>query len=291
MVTAYIQILIYGLINGALYGLVGLGLALVFGVMSYLNVAHGALIMIASYACFWLFHLLKVDPFLSSLLIVPCFFLLGVIIYKILFDSLKRFPEGQKTKNSLLISFGLLLILSNLVTILWTADERAVTPHYAGFVIQFFGLRIPYIGIGAVLFAVVVSILLDLFLSKTYFGKGIRAASQDHEAAAMMGINVGTTYLISFGIGVALAGIPGIIVSLSSFNPSLSFELTNKALVVIILAGVGSVYGVLLGGFALGLAEAIGVLFIGATYREVIGLVLFVLFLLLRPQGLMGKRS
>ena len=196
-----------------------------------------------------------------------------------------------KTKNSLLISFGLLLILSNLATLLWTADERAVTPSYAGLVVQFFDLRIPYLGIGAICFAVVVTILLDIFLTKTYFGKAIRAASQDHEAAAMMGINVGKTYLISFGIGVALAAMPGIVISVSSFNPAVSFELTNKALVVIILAGVGSVYGVLLGGLALGVTEAIGVLFLGATYREVIGLVLFVLFLLLRPQGLLGKKS
>jgi branched-chain amino acid transport system permease protein len=225
------------------------------------------------------------------LLIAPVFFLLGLFLYKILFNPLKQFPEAQKTRNSLLISFGLLLILSNLATILWTADERAVTPSYAGLVIQVFGLRIPYIGIGAVCFAIFVTIILDIFLAKTYFGKAIRAASQDHEAAAMMGINVGITYLISFGIGVALATMPGIVVSLSSFNPAVSFELTNKALVVIILAGVGSVYGVLLGGLALGVTEALGVLFLGATYREVIGLVLFVLFLLFRPQGLLGKKS
>jgi branched-chain amino acid transport system permease protein len=287
----YIQILAYGFINGALYGLVGLGLALVFGVMSYLNVAHGALIMGASYACFWLFHLLGVDPFLSVVIVAPCFFLLGLILYKVLFNPLKHFPEGLKTRNSLLITFGLLLILSNLATILWTADERAVNPTYAGMVIEVFGLRIPYIGIGAVCFAVIVTILLDCFLSKTYFGKAIRAASQDHEAAAMMGINVEITYLVSFGIGVALATMPGIIVSLASFNPAISFELTNKALIVIILAGFGSVYGVLLGGLALGVVEAIGVLFLGATYREVIGLVLFLLFLLFRPQGLLGKSS
>ncbi len=130
----------------------------------------------------------------------------------------KGFPEGQKTKNSPFDLFGLLLILSNLATIYWTADERAVTPDYAGLVLGF-GLRIPYIGIGAVSFAVLVTIFLDFFLARTYFGKGIRAASQDHEAAAMMGINVGLTYLVSFGIGVALAAVPGVLVSLSSFSP------------------------------------------------------------------------
>ena len=260
--------------------------------MSYLNVAHGALIMGAAYACFWLFHLYQVDPFVSVVFIAPALFLLGLILYKVLFHSLKHFAEGQKTKNSLLISFELLLILSNLATLLWTADEKGSNPEampgwlcssstYAYPISESVQSALPLSSLSSSTF----------FLTKTYFGKAIRAASQDHEAAAMMGIHVGKTYLISFGIGVALAAMPGIVISVSSFNPAVSFELTNKALVVIILAGVGSVYGVLLGGLALGVTEAIGVLFLGATYREVIGLVLFVLFLLLRPQGLLGKKS
>lgn len=287
----YLQILVYGLINGALYGLVGLGLSLVFGVMSYLNVAHGALIMIAAYGSLWAFRALHLDPFLSILLLGPAFFGLGVVLYKTIYYRLARFPEAAKVRNSLLVSFGMLLILTNAVILFFTADERAVATSYSGSVVDLFGLRIPYVGLGTLALVAVVTIALDLFLNRTYFGKAIRAASHDHEAAAMQGIDVAKTYLISFGIGAALAVAPGAVVSLATFNPSVSFELTNKALVVVVLGGVGSVNGVMLGGLALGLAEAVGVLFGGTTYREVIGLVLFILVLMIRPQGLFGRAS
>jgi branched-chain amino acid transport system permease protein len=287
----YLQILFYGLINGGLYGLVGLGLSLVFGVMSFLNVAHGAFIMIAAYGSLWAFRSLNLDPFLSILILGPVFFGLGLGLYKIVYDRLSRFPEPAKVRNSLLVSFGMLLILTNAVILLFTADERAIATSYSGSVVELLGLRLPYVGLGTLALVVVVTLALDLFLNKTYFGKAIRAASHDHEAAAMQGIDVGKTYLISFGIGAALSVAPGAVVALATFNPSVSFELTNKALVVIVLGGVGSVNGVMLGGLALGLAEAVGVLFGGTTYREVIGLVLFVLVLMLRPQGLFGRTA
>ena len=149
----------------------------------------------------------------------------------------------------------------------------------------------PNIGLATVALAFLVILALDLFLTKTYFGKAIRAVSQDHEAAGLMGINTTKTYLISFAIGIALAGVPGILVALQGFNPELSFELTNKALIVVILAGVGSINGLLIGGLLLGAAEAGSVFFMGAAYRDAIGLLLFVLFLLFRPQGLLGKKT
>jgi branched-chain amino acid transport system permease protein len=130
-----------------------------------------------------------------------------------------------------------------------------------------------------------------VFLTRTYFGKSIRAVSQDFEAAGYMGINVQRTYLVSFGLGIALASIPGAIVALQGFNPDLAFELTNKALIVVILAGVGSIHGLLGAGLLLGLLEAMGVFLLGSAYREAVGLVLFVLFLVYRPQGLVGRKT
>jgi branched-chain amino acid transport system permease protein len=139
--------------------------------------------------------------------------------------------------------------------------------------------------------AIIVIIALHLFLTRTYFGKAIRAVSLDHEAATLMGINVNKVCLVAFSIGFALAGIPGVITSLHAFNPAISFELTNKALIVLILAGVGSIKGVLIGGFFLGAIEAAGVYLVGTPYREVFGLILFVLILMFRPQGLTGKKA
>ena len=159
-----------------------LGLSLVFGVMNYLMVAR-ELIMLAAYTTFWAFFYTRIDPFLFILVVTPLFFIIGWILFKILFQSLMKFPEGEKIKNSLLISFGLLLIFSNLAILFWTADERAVTTVYAGKFLQVFGIRLPYIGLGGVAIAIIVIIALHLFLTRTYFGKAIRAVSMDHEAA------------------------------------------------------------------------------------------------------------
>jgi len=287
----FAQIFSYGILNGALYGLVALGLSLVFGVMNYLNVAHGGLIMLASYVTLLIFSSLHIDPFLSILLVTPAFFVIGMVLFKALFQSLMKFTETEKIKNSLLISFGLLLIFPNLAILLWTADERAVTTAYTGKVIQLLGVRLPYIGLGGVALAIIVIIALHLFLTRTYFGKAIRAVSLDHEAATLMGINVNKVCLVSFSIGFALAGIPGVLTSLNAFNPAISFELTNKALIVLILAGFGSIKGVLLGGVLLGAIEAASVYLVGTPYREVFGLILFVLILMFRPQGLAGKKA
>ena len=287
----FAQIFSYGLLSGALYGLVALGLSLVFGVMNYLIIAHGALIMMAAYMTFWAFFYLKIDPFLCILLVTPAFFVIGWILFKVLYQSLMKFSEGEKIKNSLLISFGLLLVFPNLAILFWTADERAVATAYTGKVLDLFGIRLPYIGLGGVALAIIVIIALHLFLTRTYFGKAIRAVSQDHEAATLMGINVNRVCLVAFSMGFALAGIPGVITSLHAFNPGISMDLTNKALIVLILAGFGSIKGVLIGGLLLGAIEATGVYIVGAPYREVFGLILFVLILMFRPQGLTGKKA
>jgi len=131
-VLRFIQIFSYGLLNGALYSLVALGLSLVFGVMNYLVVAHGALIMMAAYVTFWAFFYLRIDPFIFIVFVTPLFFVIGWVLFKVLFQSLMKFPEGEKIKNSLLISFGLLLIFPNLAILFWTADERAVATSYTG---------------------------------------------------------------------------------------------------------------------------------------------------------------
>ena len=288
---ALLQILSYGFFSGALYGLVALGLSLVFGVMNYLNVAHGALIMLASYTVLWDCYYLHFDTFLSLILVVPTFFVIGWVLFLGLFKRLLALPETEKIKNSLLISFGILLICSNGATMLWTADERAVATSYTGKVLDLLGVRIPYIGLATVLLAIIVVFAVHLFLTRTYFGKAIRGVSQDYEAASWMGINTRRACLVAFAIGVALAGFPGVVIALQTFNPFVSFDLTNKALIVLILAGVGSLRGVLFGGLLLGVVEAASVFLVGVAYREVVGLVLFVLVLMFRPQGLGGRKA
>jgi branched-chain amino acid transport system permease protein len=282
------QTLVFGILNGALYGIIALGIALVFGVMKYLNVAHGSLIIIGAYGSLFLFRL-GLDPFASIPFILILLFLGGIILFEAFFTRLVEFHEGEKIKNSLLISFGLMLVIENLATLIWTGDERSITPSYSGVTFQMFGLRFPLIGLSGGVLALILIWALHLFLSRTYFGKSVRAVSQDHEAASLMGITVRRTFLASFAISVSLAGIPSVLIGLQSFSPTAGIQWFNKGIIVVMLSGIGNIYGVFPAGLFLGIIEALSVFFFGATYREVTGLVVFVIILILFPKGLLGS--
>ena len=286
------QSLIYGILIGALYGLAASGLSLVFGVMRYLNIAHGSLLMIGTYLAFSLFSLYRIDPFLSIPIVMLVLFLIGMFLYKLMFSSLAKYPVGIRIDNSLLTSFGLMLVLENIATIIWTADERNITLSYSGMTFGFWGLRIPYVGLFGVVLTAVLIFALHLFLNKTYFGKSIRAASQDWESALTVGINIEQTYFFSLAIGIALAGAAGSLLSVSyAFNPAISEGWSIKALIVITLAGLGRIGGVFAAGLVLGVVEAVSVYFIGASYQQVVGLILFILLLMFRPQGLFTRKA
>jgi branched-chain amino acid transport system permease protein len=286
------QQLILGVLVGGLYGLAAAGLSLTFGVLRVLNVAHGELLMLGGYGTFWLFTLWQIDPFLSLLGVGPALFILGLVLYWTLFQFVVKAHEEVRIKNSLLIGFGLTLVFHTLAIRLWTADERAVTTAYAGTVVRIGAFAIPLVRLSSLVLAFAILTALHLFLSKARWGRAIRATAEDWEAAALMGIPVGRTYLLAFALGTALAGIAGGLVSVSySISPSIGLEWTLKALIVVVLAGLGSLFGAFAGGILLGVAEATSVVFLGGTYREVVGLVLFLIILLVRPQGLFGGRG
>jgi branched-chain amino acid transport system permease protein len=285
------QQLIFGLLVGGLYGLAAAGLSLTFGVLRVLNVAHGELLMLGGYGSFWLFTLWQIDPFLSLLGVAPAMFALGVVLYGALFRFVVKAHEEERVKNSLLIGFGLTLVLHALAIQLWTADERSVTTAYSGAVFRLGGFAIPLLRLTSLLLAFAILTSLHLFLARTRWGRAIRATAEDWQAAALMGIPVGKTYLLAFALGTALAGVAGALVSISySISPSIGMEWTLKALIVIVLAGLGSLFGSFAGGLLLGVAEAMSVVFLGGPYREVVGLILFLIVLVVRPQGLFGAR-
>jgi branched-chain amino acid transport system permease protein len=286
------QNLVYGLFVGALYGMAAVGLSLVFGVLKVLNVAHGALLMLGGYVSFTLFDSYGVDPFLAIPAVAVVLFAIGLGVHLGLFRWAMPLPEEGRIKNSLLIAFGLTLILENLAIRIWTADERAITTDYSGDGVTLEGVVFPYTRVSGLLVAVVVVLVLHALLTRTYLGRAIRATSEDWEAASLMGINVHRTYLIAFAVGAALAGIAGTLVSVGyTIAPSIGLSWTLKALVVVVLAGMGSILGSFAAGLLLGEAEAVSIyIFDSANYREVVGLVLFLIVLLLRPQGLFGRR-
>jgi branched-chain amino acid transport system permease protein len=286
-----IQNLVFGLFVGGLYGIAAVGLSLVFGVQKVLNVAHGSLIMLGGYASFWVFTWYGIDPFLAIAVTGPLLFVFGLVLYFGLFRFVTRLGEEERIKNSLLISFGLTLVLENIAIQLWTADERAITTSYAGDGVTIADIAFPYTRVASLVVAAICVFALHAFLTRTFAGKAIRATSEDWEAASLMGINVQRTYAVAFAIGTALAGIAGALVGVSYLiAPSIGLAWTLKALVVVVLAGMGSILGAFFAGILLGVAEALSIYVFGASYREVVGLVLFVLVLLVRPQGLFGRR-
>jgi branched-chain amino acid transport system permease protein len=285
-----VQILVFGLFVGGLYGIAAVGLSLVFGVLRVLNVAHGELLMLGGYASIWLFLLLRIDPFLSLLVTAPMLFLFGAALHIALFRHVIHFGEEEKIKNSLLISFGLALILQNVAISLWTADERSITTFYSGLGASVGGVILPFTRLAGLAVALLVIVALHLFIHRTYIGKAIRATAADWEAASLAGVEVQRVYLLTFALGAALAGAAGSLVSVGgSIAPSIGISWTLKAMVVVILAGMGSVFGALAAGLLLGIGEAVSVFALGAAYREVVGLVLFLAVLLFRPQGLFGR--
>ncbi|HEV8307480.1 MAG TPA: branched-chain amino acid ABC transporter permease [Methylomirabilota bacterium] len=285
-----LQQLVLGLLLGGLYGLAAAGLSLIFGVLKVLNVAHGELIMVGGYVAFWLFALLGLDPFVSLLLVIPLSAALGLGLYGAVFGFVVRLDEETRIKNSLLVGFGLALTLHALAVRLWTADERSITTAYGGQAIVVGGLVLPLARLLSLGVALALIALTHLFLSRARWGQAIRATAEDWEAASLLGIDVRRAYLLAFAIGTGLAGAAGSLVSVGhSISPAIGLEWTLKALIVIVLAGLGSAFGTFVGGLVLGLAEAASATAFGGPYREVVGLLLFFCVLIARPQGLFGR--
>lgn len=293
MTRLLLQSAMSGLLIGGLYGLVALGLSLSFGVMKILNVAHGELLMLGGFGAYFAFTLWGVDPFVSLPLVFVAMFVFGVILYQGVFRYVVRYDMEHRIKNSLLISFGLVLVLQAVATRWFTGDVRTITTSYASepFIIDMFGtsVRIPWVRAAALAVAVVAAFSLDWFLNKSRFGTAIRATAEDWSRAALTGIDVRRVYMIVFGLSAALAGIAGSMIAIGyTVSPTIGLTWTLKALIVIVLAGLGSMRGVLLAGMFLGLTEGLAAIWVG-PYREVVALAVFLLVLLLRPQGFFGR--
>jgi branched-chain amino acid transport system permease protein len=283
------QSLISGILVGALYGLAALGLSLVFGVLKVLNVAHGELLMFGGYGAFWAFQSLGIDPYLALVIVVPALALAGVVLHLGLFRFVVQFDEEHRIKNSLLIGFGLTLILQTAAIRLFTADDRSITTGYSTDALEVAGLRLPYVRFSGLIIGALVVIVLQLFLNRTYWGKAIRATAEDWRTASLSGIDIRKMYLVTFAIGSALAGLAGMLVTVQfSVSPNIGLAWTLKALIVVVLAGLGSMPGTFIAGIMLGVAETISALAFGGIYRELVGLVIFLIILSIRPQGIFG---
>jgi branched-chain amino acid transport system permease protein len=289
--STFMQTLVWGIFNGAIYGIAAMGLALVFGVLKILNIAHGELVMLGGYLGFWAFTFLGWDPFLALVIVIPGIFVLGIILDRVVYRWVVRQWGEEKIKNSLLVSFGLGLVLTNLAQALFTGDERSVQPSYAGEGLNIYGVLMPYTRLATLGIVLVVTIALHFFLRKTYPGKAILATAEDYESAELAGININRVYMLTFALSAGLAAIAGQFVTFTyALLPSIGMFWTLKAMIVIVLAGTGSIMGALPAGLLLGVIEALSGAYLAQTYKEVIGLVIFLLVLILRPQGLFVRK-
>lgn len=289
--SSFIQTIVFGVFAGAIYGIAAMGLALVFGVLKVLNIAHGELVMLGGYAGFWAFTALGLDPFLSLVVVLPALFLFGVLLDRGLYRHIVRLQGEEKIKNSLLVSFGLGLVLQNLARWLFTGDERSVQVSYAGDGLSIHGVVLPYSRLATLGVVLVATLALHFFLRRTYPGKAILATAEDQESAALAGINVDRVYMMTFALGSALAAMAGQFVTFTyALSPSVGMLWTLKAMIVIVLAGTGSILGALPAGILLGVVEALSGAYLAQTYKEVVGLVIFLLALTLRPQGLFVRK-
>jgi len=282
------QILVNGILLGGLYAVMALGLALVWGVLNIVNLAHGAFIMLGAYASWHLYTYLHIDPFLGLPITALLLFVLGYALQRGLLNLIVRAPMF----NTLLITFGLEVVLTYLAQLAFSADFRTINPPYAGSNLQWGPVVLPVVRLAAFGVAIVLTVGMWLFLLHTRLGRAIRATAQNLLAARLYGVEPRHLYAITFALGLALAGAAGgLYGTVSQINPYIGASLTAKSFAISIIGGLDNPLGVIVGGLFLGIVESLTTLYIGPTFADVASFGILVLVLIVRPSGLLGKTA
>jgi branched-chain amino acid transport system permease protein len=284
--TVFVQSVISGILVGGIYALIGIGLTIIFGVMRIINFAQGELLMLGMYATWIVFTWLGIDPFVSIVITAPLLFLWGAFLQKTIINRvLNALPQNQ-----ILLTIGLGLIMSNTIMLAFTSDYRILTTSYSSSSFSVGGISISQPLLVAFLITSAITGGLYWFLLKTDTGQAIRATAQDRDAAQLMGINVKAMSVLAFGLGSALAGVAGALISPTYYIfPQVGSAFTLKAFVIVVLGGMGSVIGATLGGLIIGVTESLSAVYIASGLKELVVFVLFLGLLLFKPSGLLGK--
>jgi branched-chain amino acid transport system permease protein len=285
-ITTLLQIFIWGLTAGCIYVLMAVGLNMIFGVMKVVNFAHGEIMMLGAFASFGLYYYTGLNPYFLMLFSMVIIGIFGVIIERFGF----RKVLGTGKLNEIFLSLGLIYILQNAAVKLWTDDIRKINSPYSSMTLDLGVLNITYDRIIAIAFTALILIGLYLFLTRTDVGRALRATSQNHEAAMLMGVNVNYMYMLSFGIGAALAASAGTVHAiLSPFNPYMGTIPGIMAFTVIIIGGLGSIPGAIIAGLMLGLVQNFTIFYFGGAWKEAVAFVLLIIVLVIRPTGIFGE--
>jgi branched-chain amino acid transport system permease protein len=288
--------MISGILLGGIYALSSIGLTLIFGVMKIVNFAHGEFLMLAMYVSFWLFHYFHLDPYVSMVIVVPLFFVIGLLTYRIFIKK----TIGSPILSQIFVTVGLSIIIENLALLFWSADFRTVSIGYLSKPIILGPF--PVIGLEEIIvnkarliafvLGLSLSILFYLFTKYSYLGKVIRATSQDRTTALLMGVNIDKVYRLSFAIGILLVGIAGaLMIPIYTVHPFVGFEFVLIMFVVVVLGGMGSIVGAVIAGIFIGVVEVFSGFLIGPESKQAIYFLVFIAVLVFRPSGLLGEKG
>jgi branched-chain amino acid transport system permease protein len=281
------QVIVSGLLVGGIYGLVAIGLNLVFGVLRIINFAHGEYLMVSMYAAYWLWRL-GIDPYLAVILVVPGMAVLGAASEHLLIRHTLMSPAHVK----IFVTMGLSIALQNLALLLFSADYLNVRTTYQTDALRVAGLSISVPRLVAFVVVVLTAGGLNLFLHRTDFGKAIRATAQDSTTARLMGIDVERIYVATFAIAGGFIGLAGcLLVPIYYVFPTVGIDFVVVAFVVVTLGGLGSLPGAVLGGLLIGMVEQVSAYFVDTSLRQVAYFIVFIIALAVRPAGLLGRRG
>jgi branched-chain amino acid transport system permease protein len=285
---AFADALVNGVLLGGLFAATALGLSLVFGVMRLINIVHGELLVLGAYLSWVLLNHTSIDPLVTIVIVAPALFVVGLPVQRLLLNPLM----DKGAEAPLLTTFGLSIIAQNLFQLVFSADTRTLQASYASSSVSVAGIDVPVIYAIGFAFAVAMTVTTHFFVQRTGVGREIRASAEDPEAAEVLGVDVSRIYAITYGIGAAFAAIGGVLVGLAfSITPTTGTQYLLIGFAVVVLGGLGSVWGTLVGGVLLGVVESVGASFtsVGDGYRDFIGLAAFLVILAIRPRGLFGR--
>jgi branched-chain amino acid transport system permease protein len=280
-----LTVLVFGVLLGGIYGLVSIGLNLIFGVVRIVNFAQGELVMFGMYGSYAAYTHWGMSPYLSVFIVAPAVGLLGVAIQRLVIQ-----PLHAESNMQIFATFGLLMFFQNIMLAVSRGEAYSVGGDAAASVLQLGDMKLSMVRVVTLVAATLITIGLHLFLSRTMTGKSIRAVTQDKRAARAMGINVEKTFLITFGIGSALAGMAGALLTpIYSITPAVGGNFILAAFAVVVLGGLGSVWGAYIGGLIVGIVEVFAGYYIDPVLRSAVWFMIFLIVLIVRPAGLLGQ--
>ena len=286
--SIFIQTVTSGVLLGGLYGLIALGMTLIFGVMRIINLAHGEFLMIGMYVSYILFTKFGVDPYVSIVVSVPLLFVIGIAIQRfLLMPLIKAKAPGE---NQILMTAGIGLVLTNAALLIFSPNYFTVLTTYSNATASIGKISVSLPLLWDFLICFGITGILYLFIMKTDTGCSIRAVAQNIDSARLMGINIDRIMIITFGVGAALVGAAGtLLMPIFYVFPAIGELCTLKAVIVTVRGGMGCALGALVGGVTLGVVEQMGATYISMALKDALGFVIFVLVLIFRPSGLVGK--